>query len=91
MGTASARTRRRLDAPAVTAGLLLVLWLLSPRAADAYIGPGAGITVIGTAVAFVSIVVFAIIGFVWYPIKRLRAAFRSSRHSASEAEKAPLS
>lgn len=47
----------------------LVLALASP--AVAYVGPGAGLTAIGAALAFVGAVVLAIVGFVWYPIKRL--------------------
>jgi hypothetical protein len=44
---------------------------LLPDAALAYIGPGAGITAIGTVLALVSAFVLAIVGFVFYPIKRL--------------------
>lgn len=39
---------------------------------QAYIGPGAGLSAIGTVLAFLAAVVLAIVGFVWYPIKRLR-------------------
>jgi uncharacterized membrane protein len=69
----------------------LIAVLLLPRPAAAYIGPGAGISVIGTAVAFVGALVFAIIGFVWYPLKRLAAALRSSRSSGDEDPKASVS
>ena len=63
-------------------GLLLV-----PRAADAYIGPGAGISVLGTVVAFLAAVLLAITGFVWYPIKRLLARAKGARpaeHNVSQ-------
>jgi uncharacterized membrane protein len=53
------------------------LLLLSATPAAAYVGPGAGISVIGTAIAFVGALVFAIVGFVWYPLKRLLAAVRT--------------
>jgi hypothetical protein len=56
--------------------------LALPAGASAYIGPGAGVSVLGTVVAFVGAVVFAIVGFVWYPIKRLFAAIRRARRSA---------
>jgi hypothetical protein len=39
--------------------------------AHAYIGPGAGLGAIGTLIALIGAVFFAIVGFVWYPIKRL--------------------
>ena len=50
--------------------------VLLPSAAAAYVGPGAGISVIGTAIAFVGALVFAILGFVWYPLKRLVATVK---------------
>ena len=46
--------------------------LLMPSMAQAYIGPGAGITAIGSLIALIGAVALALIGFVWYPIKRLR-------------------
>ena len=53
--------------------------------AFAYIGPGAGLTVIGTVIALIGTVVLAIVGFIWYPIKRMRA--RSARKSSDTQEK----
>lgn len=44
---------------------------LLPDQASAYVGPGAGLTVIGSVLALLAAVVLAIVGFVWYPIKRL--------------------
>lgn len=48
-------------------------------AAEAYIGPGAGLTAIGTVLALIGAVVLAVFGFVWYPIKRLMARLRAKR------------
>lgn len=45
--------------------------LLVPGAAAAYVGPGAGLTAIGTVLALIGAVLLAIVGFVWYPVKRL--------------------
>lgn len=53
------------------AALTLLLGLVLPRLAIAYIGPGAGLTAIGTFLALVAGLLVAIVGFVWYPIKRL--------------------
>lgn len=36
----------------------------------AYVGPGAGISAIGSVLALIGAVLLAIVGFVWYPIKR---------------------
>ena len=45
-----------------------------PDPALAYVGPGAGLSAIGTLVAVIGAVLLAIIGFVWYPVKRLLKA-----------------
>lgn len=55
--------------------------LAAPRIAEAYIGPGAGITAIGVVVALFGAIGLAIVGFVWYPIKRLRAKVRERRNT----------
>ena len=49
---------------------------LAASDAFAYIGPGAGISAIGSLLALVATIALAIVGFVWYPIKRLRRRVR---------------
>jgi hypothetical protein len=67
--------------PLILAAFVVALVVLGlPHPAAAYIGPGAGLSVIGTAVAFVSAIFFAILGFIWYPVKRLIAAMKRGRH-----------
>ena len=56
--------------------LVLVASLTIPECAQAYIGPGAGVSAIGTVLALFGAVIMAIAGFIWYPIKRLLARFR---------------
>lgn len=51
--------------------ILALVALSMPSLAHAYIGPGAGISAIGAALALLAAVFFAIVGFVWYPVKRL--------------------
>lgn len=46
---------------------------LMPQTALAYVGPGAGLTAIGTILALVAAVALAVVGFVWYPVKRMLA------------------
>jgi len=73
------------------AGLVLAAasgLLAAPQAAEAYIGPGAGITAIGTVVAFIGAIVFAILGFVCYPIKRLLGAARQKSARGPGEQKA---
>ena len=65
----------------VKAGLALVavLWAVP---ALAYIGPGVGITAIGSFLALVAGVVVAIFGFIWYPVKRMLRRQRQSPDGA---------
>lgn len=58
---------------------------------EAYIGPGAGLSAIGTVLAFLAAVALAIVGFVWYPLKRMRRrlAGRKSQSENSAQRKAP--
>lgn len=56
--------------------LLPVLFLLLPAAAQAYVGPGAGLGAIGTVLALIGAALLAILGFLWYPIKRLMSKRR---------------
>lgn len=37
----------------------------------AYIGPGTGLSAIGAFLAIVAFIFVALVGFIWYPIKRL--------------------
>jgi uncharacterized membrane protein YeaQ/YmgE (transglycosylase-associated protein family) len=56
--------------PMITAALALVSATVATPAL-AYIGPGAGISAIGTFFAVIGAVVLLIVGFLWYPVKRL--------------------
>jgi hypothetical protein len=57
--------------------IVALVGLASP--ASAYIGPGAGLGAIGAVIALFAAVLLAVVGFVWYPIKRLVAAGRTKR------------
>jgi hypothetical protein len=39
--------------------------------AFAYIGPGLGLSAFGSVIALTGAILLAIVGFVWYPVKRL--------------------
>ena len=66
--------------------ILLTVWLMAaPQSVWAYIGPGAGISAIGTVVAFIGAILLAIVGFVWYPVKRLLAKIRKKKGAAESA------
>jgi len=49
--------------------------------AFAYIGPGGGLTVFGTALALFGGILLAIVGFVWYPIKRMLRKLKPASES----------
>jgi hypothetical protein len=51
--------------------LLSFMALLLPSLADAYIGPGVGLTAIGSFLALLGALLMLVVGFLWYPIKRL--------------------
>lgn len=51
--------------------VLFALLLLVPDAALAYGGPGSVISGIGAFLAAIGAVLAALLGFVWYPLKRL--------------------
>ncbi|MGF1477833.1 MAG: hypothetical protein ACFB6S_19990 [Geminicoccaceae bacterium] len=50
----------------------------TPDAAEAYIGPGAGLSAIGSLIALVAAVAVAFVGFVWFPVKRLLKGRRNA-------------
>lgn len=64
--------------------VLLGLACLAPSPAAAYIGPGAGLTAIGSLLALFGAVLLGIVGFVWYPIRRLRRRMRARKGAAAD-------
>jgi len=48
-----------------------------------YVGPGGTLTAIGSFLALAGAIVLGVLGFVWYPIKRLLRTLRHRRDSAS--------
>jgi uncharacterized membrane protein len=60
--------------------------IVTATRAEAYIGPGAGVSVLGTVAAFIGAVFFAIVGFVWYPIKRLLIAIRGMKRAKDDRQ-----
>ena len=62
-----------------------------PHDAFAYIGPGTGLSALGTLLALIASAAFAVIGFVWYPLKRIcrrrRTAQPESKNPTAKADK----
>ncbi len=60
----------------------LLIGVVSPNSALAYIGPGAGLSVIGTVVAVIGAFLLLIVGFIWYPIKRVLRGHKEKKRAA---------
>ena len=56
----------------------LLILAISPTPAFAYFGPGTGLSAIGALLALLVGVVVAVLGFIWYPVKRLLGRKKSS-------------
>ena len=72
----------------IVRALMFCLTLLVADSAHAYIGPGAGISAVGSLLALSATVLLAIVGFVWYPVKRLMKKRRKIRAKAVEKDEA---
>ena len=55
----------------ISASVIAVFLLGTPLLGHAYIGPGTGLAAIGSVLAFVATLLLLVVGFLWYPIKRL--------------------
>lgn len=64
--------------------LAIVTIALAPSAALAYVGPGAGLSALGSLFSLLAAVGLAIVGFIWYPIRRLLRRFSSKETSPGE-------
>ena len=62
---------REVTGSPVLAAVTVMLAMAVSSPALAYIGPGAGISAIGTFFAVIGAVVLLIVGFLWYPVKRM--------------------
>jgi len=76
----------KVFAIAVLRTLVFCLAWLAPDSAHAYIGPGAGISAIGSLLTLIAAVLLAIVGFVWYPVKRLLKSRRKGRAEAAKKD-----
>jgi hypothetical protein len=70
-----------------TVGLVLVVGLLaaSPDTAHAYIGPGAGLTVLGALWAVMVAIVLALTGLLAWPIRAMMRRRKQERLAAAKA------
>ncbi len=75
----------------MTTGLLraaaAALAVIASPAALAYIGPGTGLSVIGSVLALIGATLLLIVGFVWYPVKRLLRRRKAASTTSEPADK----
>lgn len=67
---------------------IFLMIVCTPFAAQAYVGPGAGLGAIAVAVAIVLGLLLLVVGFLWYPLKRLLRGKKSEagKNTAAGAE-----
>jgi hypothetical protein len=71
---------------AVAVGLLTLA-----TSAEAYVGPGMGLGVIGAVLGFLTAILLAFAGMVWYPVKRMIRARRGTAHADNPDSARPSS
>ena len=65
---------------------IFLLLALVPSLAEAYIGPGAGAGTIAVVLGVIGAAFMAVIGLVWYPLKRL---FRGRKQARTATATSP--
>ena len=61
--------------------MVLTIGLFLSSITFGYVGPGAGVSAIGSAIAFLAVVFLLIVGFLWYPLKKI---FSKNKKKESE-------
>ena len=68
---------------------LAVCLLTLATSAEAYVGPGMGLGVIGAVLGFLTAILLAFAGMVWYPVKRMIRARRSAARADTPDDAPP--
>jgi len=63
--------------------LVILLVLMAPDQADAYVGPGLGAGTIGVILGIIGSLFIALFAIIWYPLKRL---FKKKKKQSQETE-----
>ncbi len=69
--------------------VIITTVVLFPALAHAYVGPGAGLSAIGTILAFIGSLLLLVVGFIWYPLKRVFGK-KTAVHETTGEEKAAV-
>lgn len=65
--------------------IIVVLTLAQPTTSFAYVGPGAGLSIIGSLLAFFAAIIVGIFGFLWFPIRRILRKRKQAKEQALES------
>jgi hypothetical protein len=65
--------------------IVVVLLAMVPLAAQAYVGPGAGVGMIGSLLAVLGAILLAVVGLILWPLRMLRK--RRQGKGGSQAER----
>jgi hypothetical protein len=71
-----------------TSLVALLALVVTATPAAAYVGPGAGLSAIGAALALLGAIALSVVGFIWYPVKRLLLG-RARRRAGAAATATP--
>ena len=63
--------------------LVILLVLMAPDQADAYVGPGLGAGTIGVILGIIGSLFIALFAIIWYPLKRL---FKKKKKQSQKTE-----
>lgn len=66
--------------------ITLIVLTLTSISANAYVGPGLGLGVLGVLLGGVLAVLLAVAGVVWYPVKRLMKKMKAAGKRSHESE-----
>jgi len=66
---------------------VLLLATLGASPADAYVRPGAGLSALGSLLSLFAAIGLGIVGFIWYPIRRLLRRSHPQKPAAGEPNK----
>jgi hypothetical protein len=64
--------------------LFLLISAFLTDVAHAYVGPGLGLGAIGAIVGFIVAVFLAIVGIIWYPLKRMLRKLKAAKPDTSD-------
>ena len=67
-------------------GALAAVTVMTPSAALAYVGPGAGLSMIGSLIAVVGALILAILGLVLFPMRMLMKRRRAATAATGPAD-----